>query len=81
MLDTLYQEEGSGVVYSRPSYMHGGGWHSFERGINPGDVRVINSILSRAWLVTSRGWFRKPEVHWVSVKPEELREVDINEKP
>ena len=81
MLEIFYQEEGGGVMYSRPSYMYGGGWKSYERGLNPGTVRVINGILCKAWSQNKRSWFRKPEVLWSPVKPEELREVDINERP
>jgi hypothetical protein len=66
--------------YERASYMFGGGWISYESGVQPGTVRVINGILSQAWQVRKRRW-RKDEILWAPVKPKELREVDINERP
>lgn len=77
---TLHQEANAGVTYHRPSYMHDGGWYSFETGLNPGDVRVINGILSKVFRISPRGLFRKPQVHWVSVDPEALRFVPVNER-
>lgn len=66
--------------YQRASYMYGGGWISYERGVHAGTVRVINGILSHAWQVERRGW-RKDRVMWKNVEPNELRAVDINERP
>lgn len=80
-LKVYWQEENAGVVYERPSYMHGGGWYSYERGVNPGDLRSINGVISKAWRVNKRWPFRKPGVHWISVDPIELRKVGINERP
>lgn len=77
----IYQDGKNGVKYQRSSFMHGGGWYSYEYDVKPGDVRVINGIISKAWIVSKRGIFRKPEVHWVSVDPKELRKVQINERP
>jgi hypothetical protein len=67
-------------LYERESYMYGGGWKSHENGVSVGTVRVINGILSQAWNVRKRR-FRKNEVLWKNVEPQELRKVDINEKP
>jgi hypothetical protein len=67
--------------YTRASYMYGGGWHSYENGVRKGEVRVINDVLSKAISVRRRGWFRKDEVLWASVDPNEVRKVDINERP
>lgn len=66
--------------YERASYMYGGGWVSYERGVQPGTVRVINGILSQAWNIERRGW-RKDKVMWKNVEPKELRDVDIAERP
>jgi hypothetical protein len=65
----------------RASYMHGGGWLSFERGVNPGDMRVINGVISKAWKVLKTSWFKKPRIHWVSVDPDALRKVPLAERP
>lgn len=67
MKTTNYRQENAGPVYTRPSYMYQGGWKSFERGVAPGTVRIIDNVLSKAWTVTRRSWFRKPLVYWVSV--------------
>lgn len=80
-MKTLLREKEGGVEYYRESYMHGGGWHSLERNVLPGTVRLINGILSFAWTINKRGVFRRPEVHWCAVRPECLRDVPINEKP
>lgn len=80
MKKTLYQEESGGVVYERNSYTHGGGWYSNENGIQPGTIREINGVLSKAWMIYPRR-FRKDRVHWISVSPNALREVDIAERP
>jgi hypothetical protein len=79
-MKTIYQEERTGPTYERPSYMHGGGWVSYERNVVPGTVRSINKILSRAWTVEPR-LFRPARIHWIAVDPDQLRKVDINEKP
>lgn len=80
-MKTYYQEQNKGVRYERESYMYGGGWASYEKGINPGTVRVINGVLSEAWSIQTRGPFRKPRVLWHAVDPGALRQVDINERP
>jgi len=80
-MKTTYREQGKGILYERDSTMHGGGWYSYERNINPGDMRVINGIISKAWMVTNMGFFKKPRIHWISVNPEALKKVDINDKP
>lgn len=68
--------------YTRESYMYGGGWMSYERGVTIGTVRVINGILSQAWTIHKSRWpFGKDEILWSSVKPNELRDVGINEQP
>lgn len=79
-MKTIYQEENHGPVYERESYMHGGSWYSNERGVVPGTVRVINGVLSKAWSVHPRT-FRASRIHWISVEPEALRKVGINERP
>jgi hypothetical protein len=66
--------------YERASYMYGGGWISYERGVQAGTVRVINGILSQAWNIERRRW-RKDKVMWKNVEPKELRAVEINERP
>lgn len=76
-----WQEENSGVVYERDGIMHGGGWISHERGVNPGTVRSIKGVLSKAWIVGKRGMFRKSRVHWISIDPSELRKVGITDQP
>jgi hypothetical protein len=68
-------------LYERESYMYGGGWISHENGVRIGDVRIINAILSKACSVEPRGWFRKDRVRWANVHPDEVRKVDINERP
>lgn len=79
-MKTYYQEECAGTVYERESYMHGGGWISYERGVNPGAMREIRGIVSKAWTVTGRGLFRKPRVHWIAIDPCALRDVPTSEK-
>ena len=83
MRKTIWKEDNDSQEYYRESYMHGGGWHSRERGVVQGTVRVINDILSRAWTVRKRGLFGLgvPEIHWTSVNPKHIRDVDINERP
>lgn len=66
--------------YSRESFMYGGGWKSYENGVTIGTVRVINGVLSQAWTIHKRRWL-KDEVLWKNVEPQELRKVDINERP
>lgn len=79
-MKTLHQEENQGPVYERESYMHGGGWISFERGVVPGTVRVINGVLSKAGSISHRR-FRKSRIDWISIHPEALRKVPLNERP
>lgn len=67
--------------YERQSFMYGGGWISRERGVEVGTVRMINGILSQAWLVRDVGMFRRPEVLWKNVEPGEIREVKFTEQP
>jgi hypothetical protein len=66
--------------YIRESYMYGGGWKSYEDGVQIGTVRVINGVLSQAWQIYKRRW-RKDEVLWKNVEPKELRDVEFNERP
>ena len=44
-------------------------------------IPLLKTASCKAWIVSKRGIFRKPEVHWVSVDPKELRKVQINERP
>ena len=67
--------------YERESFMYGGGWRSRENGVRKGEVRVINGVLSQAWLVYRKAWPRKDEVLWKNVETKELRDVDFNERP
>jgi hypothetical protein len=80
-MKTIHREEGAGPEYSRESWFAGGSWESFERGVVPGTVRHINGLLMRAWHVHWRGPFRAHRVHWISIEPEALRKVGINERP
>ena len=80
-MTVYWQEENYGVVYEHPSIMHGGGWISYERNVNPGTMRAIKGVISKAWLVSKRGFFRKPRIHWISVEPGDLRKVGIAERP
>ncbi len=79
-MKTIYQEYSDSPIYYRESYHSGGSWHSYENGVRHGDVREINDILCKAWQIRPR-LFRSPEILWVSLRPESLRKVDINEKP
>lgn len=80
-MKTIHREENSGPEYSRDSWYAGGSWESYERGVVPGTMRVINGLVMRAWTVNRRGLFRAPRIHWISVEPNALRKVDINERP
>lgn len=80
-MKTYYTEEVGGVTYERETWMYSVGWLSYERGVQPGEVRVINEVIHMARYVTSRGPFRKKRVTWNAVDPSFLKKVQINRMP
>lgn len=60
------------IILDKTYYREYDTWHSFERGVRLGEVRVIDKQLHFAGRISNRKWFRAPEVSWWKLSPEYL---------
>lgn len=78
MKQTTLREEDYDVVYERDAYMSppSATWHSYERGLRLGDMRIINGVISRVVWVDKR-FLAKDKVSWAPVELKLFREIAV----